>query len=472
MSSSQFLHRIKGDSGVPVTPLRLFGVVLLGVMIALLWDHSDSSASEITSMAPEVAGIVRNTEGAPIVNAWVTDGTNYTFTDADGVFVFPQGKVVPGSTLIVSGSGYEQATVSTNGDGEPLNLTVASQGVRGVYFNPRINSGPEAVAKYIELAAKTDVNAVVIDIKDGMVYFDTSVAIYHESGMVLPILDLPWILEEFRKHDIYTIARIVVFKDHVMALKNPHLAVKENWYGNPWYDATGSAWLNAAHPETWEPNIQLAEEAIRLGFDEVQYDYVRFPTDGDMIRIDLRPATQESQRTAAIEGFLKTSRDRLIPLGGRQSADVFGYTTIVNTDLGIGQKLTGVATSVDYISPMIYPSHWPYGSIYVPGHPNDYPYETVDISMRSALKQLDGSSLQLRPWLQDFGMPGLRQYGAAEVKAQIQALHDLGIDSWLLWSFSNQYQISALPPATTHEQAATAIALRADSRRYLIAART
>jgi hypothetical protein len=225
-----------------------------------------------------------------------------------------------------------------------------------------------------------------------------------------------------------------------------------------WRDQNGAAWVNPLNREMWDANIRLAEEVIALGFDEVQYDYIRFPTDGDMARAWFGPDYSPERREAAIEGFLSESRDRIIPMGGRQSADVFGYTTIIDHDLGIGQNFDSLAGTVDYISPMIYPSHWPAGSLYgVPGHPNDHPYLTVSISMDAAVSQLDGNRRQLRPWLQDFGLPGQRMYGSYEVRAQIDALNDLGINSWLIWSFNGWFHVNAFKPDTSQDIVPTAV---------------
>lgn len=432
----------------------VFSLVLIAAWL-LIANTPEPAAGKPLHM-PELVGKVRNTDGKPVVNAWITDGTNYTFTDSHGLFVFPEGKVAPGTRLTVSGSGYMQALVSAPDDGTPIDLTMTSYGVRGIYFDPRISYSPEMVKNFINIAKTTEVNAVVIDVKEGMVFFETTNSYYQRAGMVWPIMDLPWLLKEFRSNGIYTIARIVVFKDNVIAEKHPELAVRDTQSTNIWRDQTGSGWLNATNPATWEPNIQLAEEVIALGFDEVQYDYVRFPTDGNMARADITHNLTERDRQAAIDGFLAESRERIIPLGGRQSADVFGYTTVVEHDLGIGQTLTDVAEQVDYLSPMIYPSHWPQGSIHVPGHPNEYPYQTVNISMSSAIAQLDGNKLQLRPWLQDFAIYGLRGYGQQDVYAQIAALRDLGINSWMLWSFTNWYHTGALLPDTKPDALPTA----------------
>lgn len=424
--------------------ISIFAALAFGVL-----TQSDTSAAE--QSFPEVAGIIRNSDGNPIANAWVTDGENYTFTDHQGIFLFDNGKVVPGDTLIVSSSGYEQQRVVAPNNGVAVDVTMSSYSVRGLYFNPLISNNPQTIENYIHIAKTTEVNAVVIDIKEKVVYFDTTNPLFQEADMVMPILDLPTLLEEFRSNGIYTIARIVVFKDSPVAELHPEYAVRDSYTGGLWRDQNGAAWVNPLSRPMWEANISLAEEAINLGFDEVQYDYIRFPTDGNMARADFGQPISAVDRETAIEDFLQISRDRIIPLGGRQSADVFGYTTVIDGDLGIGQNFQQVSKAVDYISPMIYPSHWPQGSLYgIPGHPNDYPYLTVQISMNEAVKQLEGNRLQLRPWLQDFGMRGMRSYGVADVRAQIDALNDLGITSWLIWSPSNFFHTGAF--AQDHSQ--------------------
>ena len=435
--------------GVWITP----GRIIVGILAAIaVLGAMGGAASAAEQMYPEVAGTIRNTDGNPISNAWVTDGENYTFADQQGNFYFDNGKVLPGDSLIISSAGYEQLLVVAPDNGNAVDVVMSPYSVRGLYFNPNISNNPQTVANYIQIAKTTEVNAVVIDVKENVVYFDTDNPLFQEANMVVPILDLPWLLEEFRSNGIYTIARIVVFKDSPVAELHPEYAVKDTLTGKLWRDQNGAAWVNPMSRPMWEANISLAEEVIALGFDEVQYDYIRFPTDGNMARADFGGPVTAEDRESAIEDFLQISRDRLIPLGGRQSADVFGYTTVIDHDLGIGQNFQQVSKTVDYISPMIYPSHWPKGSLYgIPGHPNEYPYLTVQISMGEAVKQLDGNRVQLRPWLQDFGMHGMRTYSAADVKAQIDAVNDLGINNWLIWSPSNFFHTGAFAPDTTKD---------------------
>lgn len=446
-------HSRPGRQCIPGRLLVFLLLAAVGITAVFVVRSQDAVAQTY----PEVAGIIRDDAGKPIANAWVTDGNTYTFTDSRGAFVFDNGKVIPGSSLIVSSSGFHQERVVAPDNGDPVEVVMTDSAVRGLYFNPMLSNTPEAIASYIHIAQTTEVNAVVIDVKENVVYFDTENEVFRDANMVLPILDLPGLVEEFHKHDIYVIARIVVFKDSPIAETHPKYAVLDSYTGGIWRDMNGAAWVNPLNREMWDANISLAEEVIALGFDEVQYDYIRFPTDGNMARAWFGPDYTPARREAAIEGFLKESRARIIPLGGRQSADVFGYTAVIDHDLGIGQNFNDLAGTVDYISPMIYPSHWPAGSLRgVPGHPNDHPYLTVSISMNAAIEQLDGNPRQVRPWLQDFGLPGQRTYGATDVRAQIDALNDLGIDSWLIWSFSGWFHIDAFKPERGRDVVPTA----------------
>jgi len=287
---------------------------------------------------------------------------------------------------------------------------------------------------------------VVIDIKEEWIWYDTEVAFFQNAGTVRPAYDIAELIHTFREHDIYTIARLVVFKDSTVAEVHPNLAVRDVTTGGPWRDLNGVAWVNPMLEELWEPNIDLAVEAATFGFDEIQYDYVRFPTDGDLSTMDFGAAFTQVSRENAIEGFLARSRERLLPTGAKQSADVFGFTMVVSDDLGIGQNFPQLAEHVDYLSPMVYPSHYSDGQFGLPGHPNDFPYEIVEISLRSGVDLLGGDALQIRPWLQDFDLYGMTPYTAQDVRAQIRAANELGTSGWMLWDPENRYRRENLDP--------------------------
>jgi hypothetical protein len=187
-------------------------------------------------------------------------------------------------------------------------------------------------------------------------------------------------------------------------------------------------------------------ELVERGFDEIQFDYVRFPTDGDLSAMDFGREVTESVQVETIAGFLGEARANLAAGGAKVGADVFGFTLILD-DIGIGQNVGRIAEVVDYVCPMVYPSHFPYGSIVVDGHPNDFPYETIQISLGAGEEKVAGLRGKLRPWLQDFSLPGMSDYGAAEVRAQIDAAEANGAAGWMIWNAASVYDEDAFAPA-------------------------
>ncbi|MGH2531206.1 MAG: putative glycoside hydrolase [Thermomicrobiales bacterium] len=310
-------------------------------------------------------------------------------------------------------------------------------------MNPYATHDWNGFIRLVNLIERTELNALVIDIKEEAVYFRTRVDFFRDANVVTPLYDLTEMLDALKQRGIYAIARQVIFKDSRVAEARPDLAVKHKRTGGPWRDYGGVAWVNAFEPELWEANAALAVDAVRLGFDEIQYDYIRFPSDGDLSTMDFgRPYTEQSRADAIVE-FLKLSRRRILDAGGKLAADVFGYTLMVDNDLGIGQNVERIARTVDVVCPMVYPSHWPTGSLPVNGHPNNYPYETIAITMARAQEKLGRHAHKVRPWLQHFSLPGMRAYGAAEVRAQIDAAHETNVEGWMIWDPSNQYHEQA-----------------------------
>lgn len=319
--------------------------------------------------------------------------------------------------------------------------------VRAIYLNPRITDSWDGFMGLVDLIDRTELNAIVIDIKEDQVFYPTDVALFRACGTVAPLYDVSAVLGVLAEHEIYAIARLVVFKDPLVAEARPHLAVHDTETGGLWRDMNGISWVNPLDEELWEANAALAVEAAGLGFDEIQYDYIRFPTDGDLSRMDFGQELTEEARTNAIASFAAMSAERLSGTDTRLAADIFGYTLLVPGDLGIGQNASRLASFFDVLCPMVYPSHFPEGSLLVPGHPNDYPYETIRISMEAGAAKVDGQSRRLRPWLQDFSLPGMTPYGAAEVRAQINAAEATNTGGWLLWNPDNNYAEEALNPA-------------------------
>lgn len=393
-----------------------------------------------------VEGVVTDAAGAPVQGARVSDGVALKVTGADGLFQMSFAGAEPDASLRIDAPGFSAWEQPVSGAPARLEVALETQHVNAIYMNPNMSGTDEDIDRFIEIIDTTAANAVVIDIKEEIIYYDSQVELFVDAGTVRPIMDLGAVLQTFKDHGIYTIARLVVFKDGLVAQANRDMAVLNNQTGELWRDDNGVAWVNPMVHSLWEANADLAVEAAGYGFDEIQYDYVRFPTDGDFSTMDFGLENTQANREKSIEGFLALARERLLPTGARQSADVFGYTLLVDDDLGIGQNFPRIAEHVDYISPMIYPSHWPDGSLAVDGHPNDFPYETIEISMRKAGEKLDGEMVQVRPWLQDFNYFDLMPYGDDEVRAQIDAVEDAGGSGWMLWDPNNRYHPGGIDP--------------------------
>ncbi|MGI8643492.1 MAG: putative glycoside hydrolase [Thermomicrobiales bacterium] len=344
-------------------------------------------------------------------------------------------KGLAGGAAFAAGGRASAAAAATRSE----TLVDEPKPVRAIYLNPRVTESWDGFMELVDLIDRTELNALVIDIKDDQVFYPTDVSLFRESGTVAPLYDVSAMLAVLADHRIFSIARLVVFKDPLVAEMRPDLGVLDTETGALWRDMNGIAWVNPLAEELWEANASLAVEAGRLGFDEIQYDYVRFPTDGDLSRMDFGTPLAEETRTNAIVSFAEMSFNQLAPTGAKLAADIFGYTLLVPGDLGIGQNADRLAPFFDTLCPMVYPSHFPEGSLLVPGHPNDYPYETIRISMEAGASKVGGQTRKLRPWLQDFSLPGMTPYTITDVRAQIDAAEATNTGGWLLWNPDNVY---------------------------------
>jgi hypothetical protein len=326
--------------------------------------------------------------------------------------------------------------------------------VKGIYMTGYTVANTERFNKLIELVKTTEINAVVIDVKDdtGLMTYSSSLPDVDFTGANknVRIKDIDSIIKVLRENKIYAIARIVTFKDRIAGDKYANLAVK-NTSGGIWRDRHGMSWLNPYNEDSWDYIVDIAEEAASKGFNEVQFDYVRFPTDGNTKIIDYGSSAAGKSKSEAIAGFLSYGRDRLSKKGVVVSADVFGLVTTATDDMRIGQHLESIARSVDVICPMVYPSHYGKGS-YGVAEPDFEPYKIVNRSMTIAQERIDAikdvrRKAVLRPWLQDFTASYLKKYkryGPAEVRAQIDATYDAGAEEWLLWNAGNRFTEGAL----------------------------
>jgi hypothetical protein len=315
--------------------------------------------------------------------------------------------------------------------------------LRAIYVNAWAFGG-RRFDQLIKLADTTEINAFVIDVKDdtGYLTYRSSVPTAIEIGASdqRRTHDTERRLRTLIEHGIHPIARIVVAKDPLLASRKPAWSIQQAG-GGLWHDRRGFAWVDAFNDSVWIYAAQLAQEAVRMGFAEVQYDYVRFPDESAERMATARFMARDSgvtKRQGVTHG-LRILRDRTKPLGVPFTIDVFGLTTTANGDMGIGQYWEDLVTTADVVLPMVYPSHY-YRGVFDVRYPNSEPYHVVRRALEDGIKRSGplGRSAEIRPYLQAFTL-GPPRYSPVEVRAQMRAAQDLGIESWVLWNPRSAY---------------------------------
>ncbi|HEY8463786.1 MAG TPA: putative glycoside hydrolase [Bacillota bacterium] len=323
---------------------------------------------------------------------------------------------------------------------EPSAVAEVAPKVRGIYLTSWKAGDRPFVEKLVAMMVETRLNTLVIDVKDdtGNVSYPSGVALAREIGAdSRPKFEPLPLLELLKANRIYPIARIVVFKDPLLAKARQDLAVQSN-RGGLWRDRRGLCWVDPYQQTVWEYNVALAKEAARLGFKEIQFDYVRFTSDGP-VKECRYPAADARSKAELIRDFFSYAYRELSGLGVKVSADVFGLTCSAKDDLGIGQVFSEIAEEVDVICPMVYPSHYYPGS-YDLANPDREPYKTVLRSLSDARqKVINNHKIIIRPWLQDFSLQST--YKAQQLVAQVKAVYDAGLEEWLFWNPTNKYEI-------------------------------
>jgi hypothetical protein len=413
-------------------------------------DEPIGERTEINlTMRPSfVSGIVTDATGEPIAGARVAaaNGSAESATGADGTFRLTGGTDV--AEVLISAPGYADKHLTVDSS-RKVAAALDAEMINAVYANLGVLTVPERWNRLIEIADTTEINAIVIDVKQDTIYYDTQVPFFRNiDGIITPIFDPKDLLAELHAHGIYAIARMVVFKDPLVAAGRPDLAVRDEVSGGPWLDMNGTPWVNAFNQELWEANADLGAELAQLGFDEVQYDYIRFPSDGDLRTADFGNDYSQENRRAAITGAVALGSEKVRSAGAVFAIDLFPIIALLGDDQGIGQTLQDLTPLADYVCLMIYPSHFEEGNIPVDGHPNDFPAETVTYTLERSQQWVPGTMKKMRPWLQDFTYPleGYSEYGPAEVRAQIDAAEAMGVSGWLLWNAAGEFQVSALSP--------------------------
>ena len=333
--------------------------------------------------------------------------------------------------------------------------------IKGIYATSWSAGSNRKTDELINFIKKNNLNAIVIDIKDfsGYVAYNiknSEVEKYGAKEIRIPKINS--LLKKLHDENIYVIARITIFQDPVLAKARPDLAIHSKEKGGLWLDHKKLAWIDPASKEAWDYNIAIAKDAAERGFDELNFDYIRFASDGNLDDMSFPVWDGKTPKNAVIKEFFKELREQLADK--KISADIFGLVTVNYGDMGIGQSLEDIFPYFDYISPMVYPSHYAKGFLGYK-NPAKYPYEVIKYSMESAIARLIANrkaqsvststisdsrfalSSKLRPWLQDFDLGA--DYDAAMVKKQIQALYDAAsstpevINGFLLWDPKNIY---------------------------------
>jgi len=330
--------------------------------------------------------------------------------------------------------------------------------LKSIYMTACVLSTVEFKQDLVDLIDTTEINSIVIDIKDfsGTISFPSdNPKLYGTQGTGCKATGVKEFIELLHSKNIYVIGRVTVFQDNVMTRLRPDLAVKRASDGGVWKDYKGISFIDVGAKEHWDYIIELSKESYALGFDEINFDYIRYPSDGNMKDIAFTHSGANS-KPEGLRKFFEYLHNELKDTGLVTSADLFGMTTTNTDDLNIGQVLENTLPYFDYVAPMVYPSHYPNG-FNGWANPNNYPYELTYFVMKAGADRAEllrtatttpaeiakrVGKHQLRTWIQDFDYGG--DYGPAEVRHEINASVDAGVPSWMMWAPSNRYTKDAL----------------------------
>lgn len=322
--------------------------------------------------------------------------------------------------------------------------------VKAIYMTSWVAGTNSLRNNLVKIIDDTEINTIVIDIKDysgKIVFAVTDPQLKSFGSEEIRVSDMRDFIESLHKKGIYVIGRVAVFQDAYFVKHRPDLAIKNEKGTDVWKDRKGISWIDAGSQEYWDYIIQIAKEVRKIGFDEINFDYIRFPSDGNMQDISF-PWSSTTPKAVTLKNFFQYLSNHLKDSGLKTSADLFGMTTTASDDMGIGQIFENALPYFDYVMPMVYPSHYPPNFMNYK-NPAEHPYEVIQYTMKSAIDRREalasstGAVLaKLRPWLQDFDLGA--DYDSAEVREQIKATYDIGLDSWALWSASNKYTKGAL----------------------------
>ena len=379
----------------------------------------------------------------PVSGAIITMNDEVVRSDGNGRFTLKG----TGAAIAVRACGYLRAYQTV-----PPSLMTAPVEIRLRPFTPKAlyltyyGIGDRTLrGAALKLIEQTELNALVIDVKGdrGVITYRSDIPLVSQIGAQRQVIvkDIKGLLTSLKEKGIYTIARIVVFKDDILGTARPELAIRTQ-DGGIWRDRENLIWMDPSKRAVWDYNIDIAVEAARNGFDEIQFDYVRFP---DKKGLKFGVPNDEENRVKYISGFLMEARRRLAPYNVFVAADIFGYVSWNLNDTQIGQRLDRIVPCVDYISLMLYPSGFQFG---IPGYRNPvaHPYEIVYLSLKKSLERTQIPPVRFRPWLQAFKDYAFdkRHFNGQEIRYQIKAADEFGADGWMLWNPRNVYTSDGL----------------------------
>lgn len=414
------------------------------------------------------ARLIDKDTGEPIANAAVIATTSLPGTDVaftrivgsdDGSFTL-KGIPEQGYVQILS-PGYAKEVIEIKPGSVPTEIALERFRVKALYVTAAVASSSALMEEYIDLIDRTELNAIVIDLKSdlrddlGLVYYDSQVPLAQELGLARPYIDMAGLVQRLKEKGIYTIARIQLFShDNMLSDARPEWSIRLRETGEVYADYPGPgiryAYLDPTNENVWDYNIQLGVEAAQLGFDEVNYDYIRFPdwfgskaefAEKLLFSEPIDPVNNPDRMFEVLTEFMEKAHRAVNGAGAKMSIDVFGRV-VLGQSLTIAQDIRRMGKHADYISPMPYPSLWWPGAFDI-DDPVSEPYAVLDAANAAGVEQINGQYARLRPWLQDHTDPWaykLVRYGPAEVRAQIDATEKYPeIDGWMLYDSANAY---------------------------------
>ena len=329
--------------------------------------------------------------------------------------------------------------------------------IRALYVNRWASHSARKMAALIAIADSTEINGLVIDMKDefGLNYWSSNPDFMKNAGSATRVSNVRALIDTLDAHHIVPIARMVVFKDSVTARVHPEWTIRKE-DGSVWRDKKGIAWVNPYHRELWAYNIGVAEELAKLGFKEIQFDYIRFPEPYPSLPKQVFPGSNGVSKPELLAEYLQEAKRRLNALGARSTADIFGLVTTVTGPLEVGQDWEKISPNVDVVLPMVYPSLYPHGSMGFP-NPNAEPYQIIERAISRAHQRDEKLGIttpeHIRPWIQAYTL-GKPPYGPEQLRAEKQAVYDAGYDGWVMWNAGSNFDafLPALAKTFTSEK--------------------